>query len=537
MKVNRITSFVVFALALLLVLGQFVGGAHAAPPAPAAHFQASGITAQANPPAKQDTGKAKTTRPTDQSPLDFTVQGRLTDPSGNPITVATAVVFNLYSVPTGGTAELTQNATVTPDSNGLFTYLFVVDTTGSFYNVSLFDYKQYLGITVGSDAEMTPRFELTASPYAMSLAPGAQISGNFDYSLNIDHGLLNLYNTNTTASFSSGLYASGNIGVWGDAHSNTGGSSFGGDFTNNNNDPGNGQYGVEAYASNGWGVTGSSAGGSSTQDSAGVVGVSVVAGDSTHHVAGGVFTDTNSNGAGAIGYGGVYFAGGGAVPAGTGVSGYGRAYGNGVYGQNPGQFGAGTQGDARNYPNGNGDPSAVGGLFDSYDGGSTHLGLQVNGQGHATGGFYTGLGYYMTVKYNGSDTLQRGDILALDGNNVTVNGSPVLGAVKANAANAGAAIGVAAYRLQVFEGQTNAGLRHIEQTDTAGVIKPGDLVQIVIAGQASVKVSGSANIGDHLAIGSDGSLSATKADTATSIGKVASQPDSNGMVTVFVNFK
>ena len=537
MKVNRITSFVVFALTLLLVLGQFVGGAHAAPPtAPAAHFQASAITAQVNPPAKQGVSKTKAARPADPSPLDFTVQGRLTDPSGNPITVATAVVFNLYSVASGGTAELTQSATVTPDSNGLFTYVFVVDTTSNFNNVALFSSKQYLGITVGGDAEMTPRFELTASPYAMSLAPGAQISGNFDDGTNNNHGLLNLYNTNTTTSFSAGLYASGNIGVWGDAHSNTGGNSFGGDFTNNNADAGSSQYGVIAYASQGWGISGASSGGTSSQDSAGIVGSSSAAGDSTHHVAGGVFTDTNSNGAGAIGYGGVYYAGGGAVPAGTGISGYGRAYGNGVYGQNPGQLGVGAQGDARNYPSGIGDPSAIGGLFDSYDYASAHLGLQVQGQGHATGGFSTGLGYYMTVKYNGSDTLQRGDILALDGNNVTVNGSPILGAVKADAANAGAAIGVATYRLQVYEGQTNSGLRHIEQPDTAGAIKPGDLVQIVIAGQATIKVSGSVNIGDHLAIASDGSIAATR-DSAASIGKVASKPDSNGMVTVFVNFK
>src|SRR5690348_16777043 len=113
MKITRITSLVVAAFALLLVLGQLGSRAQAAPHA-TPHYQAKAITAQINPPTKQGVGKAKTTQPTLLNPIDFTIQGRLTDSSGNPITVATAVVFSLYNTPTGGNAEMTQSDTITP---------------------------------------------------------------------------------------------------------------------------------------------------------------------------------------------------------------------------------------------------------------------------------------------------------------------------------------------------------------------------------------------------------------------------------------
>lgn len=155
----------------------------------------------------------------------------------------------------------------------------------------------------------------------------------------------------------------------------------------------------------------------------------------------------------------------------------------------------------------------------------------LNHEGHA------GLLIFgMMVKYNGPDELHPGDILALDGNNATVNDNSVLGTVKATAQNAGAAIGVAQYRYNLYSGMSNTGMRYVEQADTeATSFHQGDLIQLVVMGQAQVKVSGPVSIGDRLAITQNG-LTATKS-SEDSIGKVAEKPDSNGMVTIFVNFK
>jgi hypothetical protein len=512
MKANRITSFVVVTLALLLLLGQSIGGAKAAPPAKYSASISAQVGAAAAPAANKGDKPAPPAHVNDQSPLDFTIQGQLTDATGNPITTATAVTFNLYNVPSGGTAELTRSATITPDANGLFTYSFVVDTTANFNNVLLFESKQYLGITVGSDAEMTPRFELSASPYAMSLAPGAEIAGNFDYSTNTDNGLLNLFNTNTTSSDSAGLYATGPTAVWGEASSNSGNASYGGRFLNyQSGSSSSSQYGVYARASNGYGLYAESDGPGGTNQPA----WSILATDGTQPP--NRFT-----------------------PAG-GVAFNGATNGTGWWGIAPGYNGTGVLGDAYNeFVGTNGDPSAIGVYADSYNAGNSARGLQVKGSGYASGGF-SGPNFSMVVKYDGSDDLHAGDILALDGNNTTLDAQEVLGVVKANAQNAAAAIGVAAYRAATVTDPTiqrkgEPATQRIYIDDQATSIKPGDLVEIVTAGQTRVRVSGAVSIGERIGIAADGQLAPTRS-SADSIGKVAGKADANGMVTVVVNFK
>ena len=530
MKLNRITSLAAVVVAVLIVVGQFVGGAHAAPSAaPAAHYQASGITAQMNPPAQSaapKSAKDKTARPADQSPLDFSVQGRLTDHSGNPVTSPTAVVFNLYDVASGGTALLTQSATVTPDLNGLFTYVFVVDTTSTFNNVLLFDGKLFLGITVGSDGEMTPRFELTASPYAMSLAPGAQITGNFNYSTNHDNGLFNLYNTNTSSPNSAGLYSSGPRGVWGDASTSVGSGVYGSASAGD---------GVQGDSSTGFGVAGY-ANDNTSSTHAGVYGQGPT----------GVWGEASSSG-GSNGYGGYFYNAGGGTGTQDGV------YANGATGTGVVGIGAQTGGNA------GGDFTGYSGIHSNGDGATTSAsndGVDAGGAGSSSYGYYTtqpsgdanysfyGLAhihgsnvsaasYELEVRYHGSAPAQIGDVLALDGNNETYNSTQVLGVVKADANNANAAVGVLAYRLDTSK-VNGADKTLIDANATQ--IKSGDRAYIVIAGQVQMKVSGSVNIGDRVAIASNGSITATK-DSANSIGKVASKPDANGMVTIVVNFK
>jgi hypothetical protein len=93
-------------------------------------------------------------------------QGKLTDAAGNPLTGSYSVTFKLYDVASGGTALATDTHSVTA-SNGLFT------TTIAVTNPAVVDGRAlWLGITFGSDAEMTPRQEIRPVPYALGLRPG-----------------------------------------------------------------------------------------------------------------------------------------------------------------------------------------------------------------------------------------------------------------------------------------------------------------------------------------------------------------------------
>ena len=98
-------------------------------------------------------------------------QGMLTDSSGNPLTGTYSVTFRLYDVATGGTALATDTHSVTT-TQGLF-------TTTLTFGPQYFDGRAlWLGVKVGSDAEMTPRQPLQPVPYALGLRPGANITGD-----------------------------------------------------------------------------------------------------------------------------------------------------------------------------------------------------------------------------------------------------------------------------------------------------------------------------------------------------------------------
>src|SRR3990167_8083174 len=107
-------------------------------------------------------------------------QGRLTDSLGNPITTATNVTYKLYSVSTGGTALYTAGAcSTTPDQDGIFSTLIggsgysptpPQDVCGSEIDSSVFSENAnvYLGVTVASDSEMTPRQQIANVGYAIN---------------------------------------------------------------------------------------------------------------------------------------------------------------------------------------------------------------------------------------------------------------------------------------------------------------------------------------------------------------------------------
>jgi hypothetical protein len=101
-------------------------------------------------------------------------QGELTDSSGNPLTGTYSITIKLYEVPSGGTVLAAMQANL-PCKNGVFTTPVAIPS--DFYDGRAL----WLGITVGSDPEMTPRQEIRPVPYAISLRPGSVIRQK-DYS-------------------------------------------------------------------------------------------------------------------------------------------------------------------------------------------------------------------------------------------------------------------------------------------------------------------------------------------------------------------
>jgi hypothetical protein len=101
-------------------------------------------------------------------------QGRLTDSLGNPIVAQTDVVFKLYNVSSGGsplyTGSCTGGSGLTPDQDGIFNALVGQDCSMSEIPSSVFteNANVYLGVTVGSDAEMTPRQQIANVGYALN---------------------------------------------------------------------------------------------------------------------------------------------------------------------------------------------------------------------------------------------------------------------------------------------------------------------------------------------------------------------------------
>ena len=116
-------------------------------------------------------------------PSKLTIQGRLDEGSsladGN-----YAMVFNVYNVSSGGTALYTESHTASNKvevNNGFFK-----TTLGDLTALTLdFDVPYWLGITIESDSEISPRVPLTSSSYAMK-AGGLVMDEN----LNIDSGTL-----------------------------------------------------------------------------------------------------------------------------------------------------------------------------------------------------------------------------------------------------------------------------------------------------------------------------------------------------------
>jgi hypothetical protein len=97
-------------------------------------------------------------------------QGRLTDSLGNPITTATNVKFKLYSTASTGSSLYDSGVcAITPDQDGIFNTHIGRDCGAELGN-SVFSENAnvYMGVTVGSDAEMSPRQPIATVGYAQN---------------------------------------------------------------------------------------------------------------------------------------------------------------------------------------------------------------------------------------------------------------------------------------------------------------------------------------------------------------------------------
>ncbi len=112
-------------------------------------------------------------------PRILSFQGRLTDPSGNPVTAATNIVYRIYTSTSGDTGSPCANTclwesktwSVTPDQNGIFSVqLGDTGQADTAIPASLFSDNStlYLGVKIGADAEATPRQRIASSSYALN---------------------------------------------------------------------------------------------------------------------------------------------------------------------------------------------------------------------------------------------------------------------------------------------------------------------------------------------------------------------------------
>jgi hypothetical protein len=111
-------------------------------------------------------------------PFLMNYQGMLTDTGGNPLNGDYNLTFKIYSQSSGGSALWSETHTSTQVQDGLFN---VILGSLSLLPSSVFeDTVRYLGITVDSDAELSPRIRITSMAYAYRalVADSAAVAGS-----------------------------------------------------------------------------------------------------------------------------------------------------------------------------------------------------------------------------------------------------------------------------------------------------------------------------------------------------------------------
>lgn len=107
-----------------------------------------------------------------QIPQLIRYQGTLVDANNVPLEGSVTLTFRLYDVATGGTAVWSETQTAIPVSRGVFNVLL-----GSVTTLALpFDKDYWLSTQVNTDAEMSPRQQLTSVPYAYRAKVAEQLA-------------------------------------------------------------------------------------------------------------------------------------------------------------------------------------------------------------------------------------------------------------------------------------------------------------------------------------------------------------------------
>ncbi|MBI5514774.1 MAG: hypothetical protein HY909_13445 [Deltaproteobacteria bacterium] len=99
-----------------------------------------------------------------QVPQTLVHQGRLLTPAGAAVTGMLMVTYRIYDAPTGGMALWSETHSLTFDDG----YFSVALGSMSMFPSTLFNGRpRFLGVTVGTDPEMTPRELVASVPYAL----------------------------------------------------------------------------------------------------------------------------------------------------------------------------------------------------------------------------------------------------------------------------------------------------------------------------------------------------------------------------------
>src|SRR3989304_808132 len=98
------------------------------------------------------------------------------DSAGNPLANKTvSVEFKIYAVPAGGTAYWSETQSVTTNAGGVFNVL--LGFSNPIPDSAFKDTLRWLGIKVGTDAEMSPRQQIVSNAYGYRVATGDGATG------------------------------------------------------------------------------------------------------------------------------------------------------------------------------------------------------------------------------------------------------------------------------------------------------------------------------------------------------------------------
>jgi hypothetical protein len=461
-------------------------------------------------------------------------QGRLTDPSGQPLSGQYLMRFQLHDDPLAGSLLWESGDIVVDVDHGLFNVELGVDPTD-------FD-GQGLWLRIFVNGEwLTPRQALLPVPYALSLRPGATISGEGTSSLlvrnsstgdgakalqasasgasGLTYGMVGLSNSTSGrgvlghAKASSGVAygvvgrteSSGDstAGVYGYAPAASG-RTFGVIGRTDSSD--DWATGVQGHASAASGQTYGIRGYSASAAGRGVAGHA----SATSGVTYGVYGQTDSDSDGAAGVRGHASATSGVTYGvwgqtdsdsenAAGVVGYSSGdEGRGVIGQKYG--GPGIAVDGYNYGKGSGVcGSAVAwvGVWGETDAVSGDYGFYTPDNLHAAN-FHTTGAVMQVVQNGGSTPLELGDVVRFSGmvDAGTADGTPLAQVSAVTRADDSAVAGVVykGYDWEAVRRRTASGYDPYDpdagpESTLEGLVEPGEYLLLIVQGPAPVKAS------------------------------------------------